>query len=118
MSEWSIAARLAKRNDAGQLALDSTLRPAYQLGCEGIVSKRLGLTTLGEGQKPESARSEAGSRRGLGSLNARALGTRTATPETLTLAAQLAGFSRGDRRHRTRPFYCLGGHTLVVAGRA
>ena len=51
----------------------------------------------------------------MGLINARTLGTRTVTPETLTLAAQLAGFSRGDRRHRTRPFYCLGGHTLVVA---
>ena len=46
---------------------------ACKLGCEGIVSKRLGspyrsgpFAALGEGQEPESAGSEARSGRGLG----------------------------------------------------
>jgi hypothetical protein len=58
-------------------------REACKLGCEGIVSKRLGspyrfraIGALGEGQKPESASSEARSRRGLGTVES----TRNASP--------------------------------------
>ena len=50
------------------------------------------------------------------SLNARALGTPTVTPNAQTLAAQLARIGRSDRRHGIRYFYCLGGHALAVAG--
>jgi ATP-dependent DNA ligase len=61
-------------NEVFEVDGDVLFEHACKLGCEGIVSKRLGspyrsgrsFTALGEGQKSEGTGSEARGRRGLG----------------------------------------------------